>query len=213
MYDSPKLIGLRNELIKNLFKKGIKNKDILKAFFKVPRHLFIHKDFESYAYKDEAFPIEDNQTISQPFTVAFQTQLLDVCKGDKVLEIGTGSGFQTAVLVFLGAEVYTIERIHSLYKKSKKILDQINLIPKKNIWDDGHKGFESFSPFDKIIITAACEKPPNNLLKQLKINGKMVVPIGKDVQKMTLFTRVSENKFEKRTFGDYRFVPMLRNKN
>ena len=213
MYDSPKLIGLRKELIKNLLKKGIKNKDILKAFIKVPRHLFIHKDFESYAYKDEAFPIEDNQTISQPFTVAFQTQLLDVCKGDRVLEIGTGSGFQTAVLVFLGAEVYTIERIHNLYKKSKKILDQINLMPKKNIWDDGHKGFESFSPFDRIIITAACETPPNNLLKQLKINGKMVVPIGKNVQKMTLFTRVSKNKFEKRTFGDYRFVPMLRNKN
>ena len=213
MYDSPKLIGLRKELIKNLLKKGIKNKDILKAFIKVPRHLFIHKDFESYAYKDEAFPIDENQTISQPFTVAFQTQLLDVCKGDRVLEIGTGSGFQTAVLVFLGAEVYTIERIHNLYKKSKKILDQINLMPKKNIWDDGHKGFESFSPFDRIIITAACETPPNNLLKQLKINGKMVVPIGKDVQKMTLFTRVSKNKFEKRTFGDYRFVPMLRNKN
>ncbi len=213
MYDSPKLIGLRNELIKNLLKKGIKNKDILKAFFKVPRHLFIHKDFESYAYTDVAFPIEDNQTISQPSTVAFQTQLLDVCKGDKVLEIGTGSGFQTAILVFLGAEVYTIERIHNLYKKSKKILDQINLVPKKNIWDDGHRGFESFYPFDRIIITAACETPPNNLLKQLKINGKMVVPIGKDVQKMTLYTRVSENKFEKRTFGDYRFVPMLRNKN
>ena len=213
MYDSPKLIGLRNELIKNLFKKGIKNKDILKAFFKVPRHLFIHKDFESYAYKDEAFPIEDNQTISQPFTVAFQTQLLDVCKGDKVLEIGTGSGFQTAILVFLGAEVYTIERIHNLYKKSKKILNQINLVPKKNIWDDGHRGFESFSPFDRIIITAACKTPPNNWLKQLKINGKLAVPIGKDVQKMTLYTRVSENKFEKRTFGDYRFVPMLRNKN
>jgi protein-L-isoaspartate(D-aspartate) O-methyltransferase len=213
MYDSPKLIGLRNELIKNLLKKGIKNKDILRAFFKVPRHLFIHKNFESYAYTDVAFPIDDNQTISQPFTVAFQTQLLDIRKGYKVLEIGTGSGFQTAVLVFLGAEVYTIERIHNLYKKSKKILDQINLMPKKNIWDDGHNGFESFSPFDRIIITAACETPPNNLLKQLKINGKMVVPIGKNVQKMTLFIRVSENKFEKRTFGDYRFVPMLRNKN
>lgn len=213
MYDSPKLIGLRNELIKNLLKKGIKNKDILKAFFKVPRHLFIHKDFESYAYTDVAFPIEDNQTISQPSTVAFQTQLLDVCKGDKVLEIGTGSGFQTAILVFLGAEVYTIERIHNLYKKSKKILDLINLVPKKNIWDDGHNGFESFSPFDKIIITAACEIPPRNLLKQLKINGKMVVPIGKDVQKMTLFIRISEKKFKKKTFGDYRFVPMLRNKN
>ena len=212
MYDSPKLIGLRKELIKNLVKKGINNKNILNAFFKVPRHLFIHKDFESYAYKDEAFPIDEKQTISQPFTVAFQTQLLNIKKDDKILEIGTGSGFQSAVLVFLGADVYTIERIHSLYKKSKKILNEIKLMPKKNIWDDGHKGFEKFSPFDKILITAACESPPNDLLKQLKVNGKMVVPIGKLVQKMTLFTRISENKFEKRTFGDYRFVPMLKNK-
>ena len=184
----------------------------LKAFLKVPRHLFIHKDFESFAYKDEAFPIDENQTISQPFTVAFQTHLLNVKKGDKILEIGTGSGFQSAVLVFLGADVYTIERIYSLYKKSKKILHEIKLMPKKNIWDDGNKGIEEFSPFDKIIITAACETPPNNLLKQLKVNGKMVIPIGKLVQKMTLITRVSVNKFEKRTFGDYRFVPMLKNK-
>ena len=212
MYDSPKLLGQRKELIKNLVKKGINNKNILNAFFKVPRHLFIHKDFESYAYKDEAFPIDEKQTISQPFTVAFQTQLLNIKKDDKILEIGTGSGFQSAVLVFLGADVYTIERIYSLYKKSKKILNEIKLMPKKNIWDDGYKGFEKFSPFDKILITAACESPPNDLLKQLKVNGKMVVPIGKLVQKMTLFTRISENKFEKRTFGDYRFVPMLKNK-
>ena len=212
MYDSPKLLGLRKELINNLIKKGINNKNILKAFLKVPRHLFIHKDFESFAYKDEAFPIDENQTISQPFTVAFQTHLLNVKKGDKILEIGTGSGFQSAVLVFLGADVYTIERIYSLYKKSKKILNEIKLMPKKNIWDDGNKGIEEFSPFDKIIITAACETPPNNLLKQLKVNGKMVIPIGKLVQKMTLITRVSVNKFEKKTFGDYRFVPMLKNK-
>ena len=131
MYDSPKLLGLRKELIKNLVKKGINNKNILNAFFKVPRHLFIHKDFESYAYKDEAFPIDEKQTISQPFTVAFQTQLLNIKKDDKILEIGTGSGFQSAVLVFLGADVYTIERIHSLYKKSKKILNEIKLMPKK----------------------------------------------------------------------------------
>ena len=212
MYDSPKLLGLRKELINTLIKKGINNKNILEAFLKVPRHLFIHKDFELFAYKDEAFPIDENQTISQPFTVAFQTHLLNVKKGDKILEIGTGSGFQSAILVFLGADVYTIERIYSLYKKSKKILHEIKLMPKKNIWDDGNKGIEEFSPFDKIIITAACETPPNNLLKQLKVNGKMVIPIGKLVQKMTLITRVSVNKFEKRTFGDYRFVPMLKNK-
>ena len=118
MYDSPKLIGLRNELIKNLLKKGIKNKDILKAFFKVPRHLFIHKDFESYAYKDEAFPIEANQTISQPFTVAFQTQLLDICKGDKVLEIGTGSGFQTNFSFFRSEYIQLKEFI--VYTKNQK---------------------------------------------------------------------------------------------
>ena len=204
--------GLRNKLVEHLSKKGIDNIDILDAINNVPRHLFMDNAFVNFAYQDKAFPIGSGQTISQPYTVAFQTQMLKIKPYQKVLEIGTGSGFQTAVLVFLGAEVYTIERIHNLYKKSKKILDQINLMPKKNIWDDGHNGFESFSPFDRIIITAACETPPNNLLKQLKINGKMVVPIGKDVQKMTLFIRVSENKFEKRTFGDYRFVPMLKNK-
>ena len=212
MYDSPKLVGLRNELIRILAKKGIKNKKILEAFYKIPRHMFIHKDFKLYAYKDEAFPIDDNQTISQPFTVAFQTELLDVKKDDKILEIGTGSGFQTSILVFLGAKVFTVERVYSLHKKSKKILNEINLKPEKIIWDDGHKGFDNLSPFDKIIITAACIKPPLNLLKQLKIGGRMVVPIGDSVQKMTLIHRINDKKFEKKTFGDYRFVPMLKNK-
>ena len=149
MYDSPKLLGLRKELIKNLVKKGINNKNILNAFFKVPRHLFIHKDFESYAYKDEAFPIDEKQTISQPFTVAFQTQLLNIKKDDKILEIGTGSGFQSAVLVFLGADVYTIERIYSLYKKSKKILNEIKLMPKKTYGMMGIKVLKNFPPLIK----------------------------------------------------------------
>ena len=212
MEDNFKHKGRRRILASELREKGIQDDRILKAIENIPRHLFIDPGLSEQAYIDKALPIENDQTISQPYTVAFQTQLLNPSTNDKILEIGTGSGYQTAVLDYLNLDVYTIERIYSLYKKSKKILHDIKLMPKKNIWDDGNKGIEEFSPFDKIIITAACETPPNNLLKQLKVNGKMVIPIGKLVQKMTLITRVSVNKFEKRTFGDYRFVPMLKNK-
>ena len=212
MEDNFKHKGRRRILASELREKGIQDDRILKAIENIPRHLFIDPGLSEQAYIDKALPIENDQTISQPYTVAFQTQLLNPSASDKILEIGTGSGYQTAVLDYLNLDVYTIERIYSLYKKSKKILHDIKLMPKKNIWDDGNKGIEEFSPFDKIIITAACETPPNNLLKQLKVNGKMVIPIGKLVQKMTLITRVSVNKFEKRTFGDYRFVPMLKNK-
>ena len=209
MYDSPKLLGLRKELINNLIKKGINNKNILEAFLKVPRHLFIHKDFESFAYKDEAFPIDENQTISQPFTVAFQTHLLNVKKGDKILEIGTGSGFQSAVLVFLGADVYTIERNHSLFRSTSKLFKKLNINPIKFKYGDGYEGLIDDSPFDGIIVTAGSPSVPENLLKQLKIGGRMVIPIGKDTQVMNKITRISINDFKKETFGYFKFVPML----
>ena len=195
--------------IKNLFKKGIENKDILKAFFKVPRHLFIHKDFESYAYKDEAFPIEDNQTISQPFTVAFQTQLLNISAHEKDLEIGTGSGYQTAVLLEMKANVFTIERQKELYEKTKLFLPKLGYHA-MFIYGDGYKGLPSFAPFDKIIVTAGAKEIPNSLLSQLKIGGLMVIPVGNlKLQKMKLIIRKSEKEFSTQTLGDCSFVPML----
>ncbi|WP_233098664.1 protein-L-isoaspartate(D-aspartate) O-methyltransferase [Aureibaculum flavum] len=208
--DNPKHKGLRNQLVKTVQSKGIKDKNVLDAISKIPRHLFMDSGFIDFAYQDKAFPIAADQTISQPYTVAFQTELLQIEPKDKVLEIGTGSGYQTAVLVDLKAEVYSIERQKELFEKTKKFLPKVGYVAKKLKYGDGYKGWPEFAPFDKIIVTAGAPFVPKPLLSQLKIGGRLVIPVGDDVQVMTLFIRNSEKEFEKHEFGDFRFVPMLK---
>lgn len=195
-----------------LVRKGINDENVLAAIEKIPRHLFIDSSFSDHAYQDKAFPIAANQTISQPYTVAFQTQTLQIQSGDKVLEIGTGSGYQTAVLLELGAEVYTIERQHELFKKTSLFLPKLGYLPKKFIFGDGYKGFKEKAPFDKIIVTAGAPFVPKTLLAQLKVKGKLLIPVGSKTQIMTLFIRKSLKEFEKYELGDFAFVPMLKKK-
>lgn len=211
--DTNKHKGLRNQLVSTIQSKGIKDKKVLAAISKVPRHLFMDSGFVDFAYQDKPFPIGADQTISQPYTVAFQTELLEVEEGDKILEIGTGSGYQTAVLIELKAEVYSIERQKELYTKVKRFLPKVGYVPKKLVYGDGYKGLPEYAPFDGIIVTAGAPSVPKALLGQLKIGGKLVIPVGDKVQVMTVFTRTSEKKFEKHEFGDFRFVPMLKDKN
>jgi protein-L-isoaspartate(D-aspartate) O-methyltransferase len=210
MRDLPKHKGLRNQLVKIIKAKGIKNKKVLDAISKVPRHLFMDSGFIDFAYKDQAFPIAANQTISQPYTVAFQTELLEIEEGDKVLEIGTGSGYQTAVLITLKAEVYSIERQKELYEKAKKYLPKIGYVAKKLSFGDGYKGWPTYAPFDKILVTAGAPEVPKALLSQLKIGGRLVIPVGDDIQIMTVYIRTTEKEFEKHEYGEFRFVPMLK---
>ena len=212
MNDSFKHKGLRKKLIQTIKSKGINNTNVLSAIGKVPRHLFMDSGFIDHAYQDKAFPIGADQTISQPFTVAFQTQLLEVNKGDKVLEVGTGSGYQAAVLCELGANVYSIERQGELYKKAVNFLPSINYYPKKIIYGDGYKGLEEEAPFDSIIVTAGAPFAPKTLLNQLKIGGRLVIPVGENIQVMTLYVRVSEKKFNMKEFGEFQFVPLLKEK-
>lgn len=211
--DSNRHKGLRNQLVATIRNKGIKDKKVLAAISKVPRHLFMDSGFVDFAYQDKPFPIGADQTISQPYTVAFQTELLQVKPGDKILEIGTGSGYQTAVLIELKAEVYSIERQKELYTKAKKFLPKVGYVPKKLVYGDGYIGLSENAPFDGIIVTAGAPYVPKALLGQLKIGGKLVIPVGDDVQVMTVFTRTAEKKFEKQEYGDFRFVPMLKEKN
>ena len=201
--------GRRKMLVDLLMTKGIEDKKVLEAINIVPRHLFLDSAFVELAYRDETFPIAAGQTISHPYTVAFQTQLLDVHPTEKVLEIGTGSGYQTAVLVAIGAEVFTIERQKELFDFSKIILKKINLEPRYQTYGDGYKGLPSFAPFDKIIVTAGAAEIPNDLLHQLKIGGVMVIPVGEKSQQMIVIIRLDEEKYEKYEFGDFKFVPML----
>ena len=212
MIDSYKHKGLRQKLVETLITKGIQDKKVLEAVAKVPRHLFMDSSFLDHAYQDKAFPIGANQTISQPFTVAFQSELLDVNENDKVLEIGTGSGYQTAILCLLGAEVYTIERQLELFKKSSLFLPKIGYVVKRFIFGDGYKGLKEDAPFDRIIVTAGAPFLPKVLLSQLKIGGRLVIPIGDKEQTMTLYIRTSTKSFEKREYGQFKFVPMLENK-
>ncbi|HET8885676.1 MAG TPA: protein-L-isoaspartate(D-aspartate) O-methyltransferase [Salinimicrobium sp.] len=211
--DTLKHKGKRLQLAEVLVEKGIKNKPVLDAVKNIPRHLFMDSSFEDHAYQDKAFPIAADQTISQPYTVAFQTELLEVKKGDKILEIGTGSGYQTAVLCEMGAKVYSIERQQELFKKTKLFLSKLGYRPKLLSFGDGYKGMPEYAPFNGIIVTAGAPFVPKPLLSQLEIGGKLVIPVGEKLQKMTVFTRKSEKEFEKNEYGDFRFVPLLEDKN
>lgn len=213
MKDTSKHQGLRNQLANVLQAKGIIDKNVLKAVREIPRHLFIDSSFESHAYQDKAFPIAAEQTISMPYTVAFQTQTLEVKPGDKILEIGTGSGYQTAVLLALNAEVYSIERQQELFKKTALFLPKLGYKPKKFIFGDGYKGLPEQAPFDKIIVTAGAPFVPKPLLGQLKVGGRLLIPVGDKTQIMTLIIRKSDKEFEKQELGDFAFVPMLGEKN
>lgn len=213
MKDTHKHQGLRNQLVKTLVDKGIKDKNVLDAIAKIPRHLFMDSGFVDFAYQDKAFPISAEQTISQPYTVAFQSELLQIKPNAEILEIGTGSGYQTAVLLEMEAKVYTIERQKELFKKTKLFLPKIGYNPKKVIFGDGYKGLPENAPFDGIIVTAGAPFVPNPLLAQLKVGGRLVIPVGDEEQIMTLFIRTSEKDFEKHELGAFRFVPMLKKRN
>ena len=213
MNDSNRHKGLRNQLVETIRSKGIRDKAVLNAVSRVPRHLFMDSGFVDFAYQDKPFPIGADQTISQPYTVAFQTELLGVEPGHKILEIGTGSGYQTAILIELKAEVYSIERQKELYNKVRNFLPKVGYVPKKLVFGDGYGGLPENAPFDGIIVTAGAPYVPKALLGQLKIGGKLVIPVGDEVQVMTVFTRTAEKKFEKLEYGDFRFVPMLKEKN
>lgn len=212
MKDGFRQKGKRNQLVELLKEKGITDEKVLSAIGTIPRHLFMDSSFEDHAYQDKAFPIGAGQTISQPFTVAFQTQLLEVEPDEKILEIGTGSGYQAAVLCELDARLYTIERQQELFKKTQKFLDKLGYRPKYMSFGDGYKGLKEYAPYDKIIVTAGAPFVPKPLLAQLKIGGKLVIPVGENPQIMTLFDRISQRRFDKQTFGEFRFVPLLENK-
>ncbi|MCK7590816.1 protein-L-isoaspartate(D-aspartate) O-methyltransferase [Subsaxibacter sp. CAU 1640] len=213
MKDTFKHKGLRQQLVETVKGKGIKEQKVLDAIGKIPRHLFMDSGFLDHAYVDKAFPIAADQTISQPYTVAFQTELLQVKEGSKILEIGTGSGYQTAVLCELGAKVYSIERQLELFKITSKFLPKLGYRAKKLIFGDGYKGLKEEAPFDGIIVTAGAPFVPKPLMSQLNIGGRLVIPVGDDVQVMTLFIRTGLKDFEKHEFGEFRFVPLLEDKN
>ncbi len=213
MIDTPKHQGLRQKLVDILTKKGITEIQVLQAIGQIPRHLFMDSSFLDHAYQDKAFPIAANQTISQPYTVAFQSQLMQINKGDKVLEIGTGSGYQTAVLCVLGAKVFSIERQLELFKNTRKFLSKLGYRPKQLIFGDGYKGLPEEAPFKSIIVTAGAPFVPKPLLAQLEIGGRLVIPVGDKVQIMTVFERKSQKAFSKTEYGEFKFVPLLQNKN
>ena len=205
--------GLRKKLVDYLSSKGIHDNAVLKAIMNIPRHLFMDNAFVNFAYQDKAFPIGSDQTISQPYTVAFQTQLLEISAYDKVLEIGTGPGYQAAVSIQLDAHVYTIERQRELFLKTKAFLPSIGH-ECMFVYGDGYKGLPKFAPFDRIIITCGAPNIPDALIKQLKVGGRMVAPIGTgDIQVMHLIEKISESETKITTHGEFSFVPMLNDKN
>jgi protein-L-isoaspartate(D-aspartate) O-methyltransferase len=211
MHDTLKHKGLRKRLVEELREKGGISEEVLAVIGDLPRHLFFFDTvFLDYAYADKAFPIGAGQTISQPYTVAFQTTLLQIKKREKVLEIGTGSGYQTAVLSKLGARIYTIERQKALYDMSSAKLDEMR-IKARTFYGDGYKGKPAFAPFDKILITCGAPEVPVSLLSQLKIGGRMVVPVGElnGVQTMLIVDKIGEHEYETSEHGSFTFVPML----
>ncbi len=210
--DSPKYQGQRKLMVSKLKSLGINNKNVLNALNTVPRHLFMDPGLISHSYKNMAYPIDSGQTISQPYTVAFQTELINCKEGDEVLEIGTGSGYQAAILSHLGFNVFTIERNITLFKKSSLIFKNLSIKIKKNLLGDGYLGIVDSAPFDAIIVTAAAKEIPKNLMNQLKVGGRMVIPIGEDEQIMYRFTRMEKSTFKKEEFGQFKFVPMIKGK-
>jgi protein-L-isoaspartate(D-aspartate) O-methyltransferase len=214
MLDSYRHKGLRKKLVETIRGKGVKDENVLMAIEKVPRHFFMDSSFLDFAYEDKAFPIGAGQTISQPYTVARMTELLQLKKGEKVLEVGTGSGYQACVLSAMGVKVYTIERQKSLYDKTKLFLPSIGFGTIKQFYGDGYKGLPTFGPFDKIIVTCGAPYIPDALVSQLKIGGIMVIPVGEGaVQIMQTVIRLTELDKEITSHGSFRFVPMLEDRN
>lgn len=209
--DSFKHKGLRKALVDELARKGITDQRVLEAIGKIPRHIFLDSSLDNISYQDKALPIGCAQTISQPFTVAFQTQLLDIKANDKVLEIGTGSGYQTSVLCEMKAKVFSIERHKPLFVRAKSVLEIMKYNP-KCFFGDGYKGLPTYAPFDKIIITCGAKTIPTELISQMKIGGVLVIPIGDETQTMYRITKISETELSKERFGDFKFVPMLEDK-
>ena len=212
MKDTFRHKGLRQILVDKIRKKGISDESVLRMINEIPRHLFLDNAFVQFAYQDKPFPIGSGQTISQPYTVAFQTQLLELQPYEKILEVGTGSGYQAAVLIGMEANVYTIERQKELFQKTKDFLPELGYNC-NFYYGDGYKGLEQFAPFDKIIVTCGAPAIPEDLIKQLKVGGRMVAPIGKgDVQVMNLIEKISETETKITTHGEFSFVPMLNDK-
>ncbi|UPK68314.1 protein-L-isoaspartate(D-aspartate) O-methyltransferase [Chitinophaga filiformis] len=211
--DSYKQKGLRRQLVDSIRQKGITDENVLTAINNIPRHYFLDTAFEGIAYEDRAFPIGEGQTISQPYTVAYQSQLLEIKPFEKVLEIGTGSAYQACVLAELKANVFTIER-------QKKLFDLVKQFPFKSryptirfFYGDGYEGLPTYAPFDKILVTAAAPQIPEKLLQQLKVGGKMVIPVGgQEVQRMLRITKISDTEYDQEMFDNFSFVPMLAGK-
>lgn len=208
MEDTYKHKGLRKQLVKEITRKGIFDKRVIEAIGKIPRHFFFDKIFENHAYEDKAFPIEAGQTISQPYTVAFQSEKLQVKPEDRILEIGTGSGYQACVLLEMGADVYTIEYQKKLYQKAIRFLPTIGYQP-HIYYGDGSKGMPRFAPYDGIIVTAGAPSIPKELIEQLKVGGRLVIPVGNEnLQSMLVIQKVAENKIKKQVFDYFSFVPL-----
>ncbi len=210
MTDSYRHKGLRKRLVNTLRQRGISDEAVLAAIAAVPRHFFLDKAFEEHAYEDKPFPIGHEQTISQPFTVAYQSALLNIHPREKVLEIGTGSGYQAAILAVLGARVYSIERQEGLYFQAKSLLSRMGFSTVKCFFGDGTKGLPQFAPYDKFIVTAGAPVVPESLREQLKYpGGVLVIPVGEDVQMMYKITRLSDTEYKEEVLDSFRFVPFL----
>ena len=202
--------GLRKKLVDKLREKGITDENVLDAINKIPRHFFLDSAFDKIAYEDRAFPIGEGQTISQPYTVAYQTQLLEVKKGDKILEVGTGSGYQACILGEMKAKVFTIERLKKLFEKSKAIIASLGYVQVKCFYGDGYEGLSAFAPFDKVLVTAAAPFVPEKLIEQLKPGGMLVIPVGSgELQMMKRFTKISKEEIREEVFDYFKFVPLL----
>ncbi len=207
--DNYRYQGLRRQLVEQLRRRGIKDERVLRIMETLPRHLFVDPGFEEWAYDDKPFPIDCDQTISQPYTVAFQTAALDVLPRQRVLEVGTGSGYQAAVLALIGARVFTVERHEPLYRKARMLLRRLRLGNVRCFHRDGYKGLPEFAPFDRILVTAGATEVPPALLDQLAIGGILVIPVGETVQNMLRIHRVSEGEYREENLGDFRFVPFV----